>query len=400
MISNRIQSIKPSPTFEIAARVQELRLQGTDVIALNAGEPDFDTPLHIKAAGIEAIHDGFTRYTAIDGIMRLKEAIQNKFKTQNDLEYALNEIIACSGAKQALSNALFALLNPGDEVIIPTPYWPSYYDGVKLAEATPVVLNTSADHYFIIDPEELQKVISSKTKILILNSPNNPSGCFYQESQLKAIADVLLEYPNITIISDEIYEHILWDHEYVNILNVMPELKDRTVIINGVSKAYAMTGWRIGYAAGPKHIIKAMKTIQSQTTSCPSSIAQVAAAEAIESHDESVQEMNDIYYKRMQFVLETIPNIPGLKAIAPQGTFFMLIDASEAISMLKLKDDIELCTYLINTAHVALIPGSAFGCKNHLRLSFACSKSYLQNGLTRIADVLKEGNQIEPSNDN
>jgi aspartate aminotransferase len=400
MISNRIQHIKPSPTFEIAARVQELRQQGTDVIALNAGEPDFDTPLHIKAAGIEAIHDGFTRYTAIDGILRLKEAIQHKFETQNNLEYALDEIIACSGAKQAFSNALFALLNPGDEVIIPVPYWPSYFDGVKLAEGNPVILNTSADHNFVIDPDLLKSTITEKTKIIILNSPNNPSGMFYQESQLRSIADVLIEHPEIIIISDEIYEHILWNHEFINILNVAPELKDRTIIINGVSKAYAMTGWRIGYAAGPKKIIKAMKTIQSQTTSCPSSIAQIAASEAIESHDESVQEMNEIYFKRMQFVLDTIKNIPGFKAIAPQGTFFMLIDASEAITKLALKDDIELCTYLINTAHVALIPGSAFGCPNHLRLSFACSKTHLQNGLNRIESILKEGLQIEPSNDN
>ena len=237
-----------------------------------------------------------------------------------------------------------------------------------------MVLETSADHYFVIDPEELRSLITPKTKAIILNSPNNPSGTFYQSAQLRAIANVLLDHPNIVIISDEIYEHILWNHTFTSILNIAPELKDRTIIINGVSKTYAMTGWRIGYAAGPKHLVKAMKTIQSQTTSCPSSIAQIAAAEALEAHDDSVDEMTQIYSKRMNYILETISTIPGLTAIAPQGTFYMLIDATNAIKDLDLKDDIEFCTFLINTSHVALVPGSAFGCPNHLRISFACSK--------------------------
>lgn len=390
-LSKRVQSIGSSPTLAVAAKAKELKSKGQHIVNLSAGEPDFDTPLSIKAAGIAAIHEGKTKYTAVAGTNTLKKAIIKKFHKQNNLDYSLTEVMAATGAKQAIINAMLAILNQNDEVIIPAPYWTSYPDMCKLVEANPVIIQAKASNNFKMTAAELEKAITKKTRMLILNSPSNPSGMIYNSVELAEIAKVLLKHPEIIIISDDIYEHIIWpENQFVNIINVCPQLKERTIIINGVSKTYAMTGWRLGYAAGAEPIISAMTKIQSQTTSSPSSISQAAAAEALETSHEAIKEMIDMYHCRYKFAYEAVQLIPGISVKPSNGSFYMLLDTSELIKDLGLNDDTDLAEFLLDKAKVSVVPGSAFGAKNHVRISFANCKKELQLGFESIKKVISE----------
>ncbi len=388
-LSNRVQNIKPSPTLAVTNKANELRASGKDIIGLGAGEPDFDTPHHIKDAAIEAINQGKTKYTAVDGTPELKKAIIAKFKKDNGLDYEPNQILVSSGGKQSFFNLALALLNAGDEVIIPAPYWVSYPDMVKVAEGKPVVLEAGASQNFKVTATQLKEAITSKTKLFVINSPSNPTGMAYTKAELKSIAEVLLENPHVLIATDDMYEHILWtDEGFNNILNVCPELYDRTFVLNGVSKAYSMTGWRIGYAAGPAKVIGAMKKIQSQSTSNPASISQAAATAALAGDQECVAQMVVQFKKRHDYLVEALNEIDGVNCLSGDGTFYVFPDFSEAIAQSTVSNDLEMAALLLTEAEVALVPGSAFGAPGCMRLSFATSMETLKSAITRIKKVL------------
>ena len=385
IIAHRLDPIKPSPTLAVAARAKALQAQGEKIISLSLGEPDFQTPEHIKEAAIKAIKDGFTKYTAADGIPSLKQAISDKFKRDNNLDYTLKQIIVSSGAKHAIYNACQALLNPGDEVVIPAPYWVSYSDIVLLAEAKPVIVYAPIEQNYKITPEQLEAAITPKTKLVFMCSPSNPTGVVYSHAELKALAAVLLRHPHVYILSDDIYEAIYWAPEpFANIVMVCPELYDRTVVINGVSKAYSMTGWRIGYSAGPKDIIEAMSTLQSQNTSNPSSISQVAAEAALRGSQQCVVDMCTVFKKRYELLSAELAQIPGFRCAPAQGAFYLFPDVTECMQRLKMHDDVQFSEYLLNVAKVAVVPGSAFGAPGHIRLSYALAE---KDGLQAIRQI-------------
>ncbi|NRP47336.1 MULTISPECIES: pyridoxal phosphate-dependent aminotransferase [unclassified Marinobacterium] len=389
-LSNRVNNIKPSPTLAVTNRAAELRAAGQNIIGLGAGEPDFDTPEHIKAAAIAAINKGMTKYTAVDGTPALKKAIIEKFSKDNGLSYEPNQILVSSGGKQSFFNLSLALINEGDEVVIPAPYWVSYPDMVLVSDGVPVIVPTTQKQRFKMTTEQLKAVLTDKTRLVVINSPSNPTGVAYSLDELKALADVLKEYPEVLIATDDMYEHIRFnDQPFVNILNAAPELYDRTIVLNGVSKAYSMTGWRIGYAAGPAKLIGAMKKVQSQSTSNPCSIAQEAARAALEGDQGCVAEMVVAFKERHEFVVSELNKIEGVECIPADGTFYAfpsfqgVIDARSDIN-----DDIELAEYLLQEAGVALVPGSAFGAPGNMRLSFATSKEILADAIERIAKAL------------
>jgi len=389
-LANRVQRVKPSPTLAVTARVAELRAAGKDIIGLGAGEPDFDTPDHIKKAAIKAINDGFTRYTAVDGMPSLKQAIIAKFKNDNGLDYTPGQILVSCGGKQSFYNLAQALLNPGDEVIIPAPYWVSYPDMVRLAEGEPVIIRAGVETNFKITPEQLDAAITPKTRIFVINSPSNPTGVAYSKAELAALGEVLKHCPQVLIATDDMYEHILWSEEpFSNILNACPELYERTIVLNGVSKVYAMTGWRIGYAGGPADLIKAMKKVQSQSTSNPASISQVAAQEALEGDQSCIQPMIKAFKERHDYVVSALNKIDGVTCLPADGTFYVFPHVQTVIDRLDgVNDDIELAEHLLDEAGVALVPGSAFGAPGYVRISFATSMEILNDALTRLANAL------------
>lgn len=389
-LAERVKQVKPSPTLAITQRASEMRKAGKDIIGLGAGEPDFDTPDHIKQAAIKAINNGQTKYTAVDGTIELKQAVQTKFNNFNKLNYDLDEIIVSTGGKQAIYNLLQAVINPGDEVIIPAPYWVSYPDMVLLANGDPKIIKADLEQDFKINPQQLANAITPKTKMLILNSPSNPTGKAYTKQELAALGEVLAEHPNILIATDDMYEHILWTNDpFSNIAMACPSLKDRTIVLSGVSKAYSMTGWRIGYSAGPKDIIKAMKKIQSQSTSNPCSIAQAAARCALESGLDCVKPMVKEFKIRHDYLVEELNKLPGVKCTPADGTFYAFPCVRELINNSdKFSNDSQFAEFLIQEAMVAVVPGSAFGAEGYIRLSYATSMENLQNAVARLRKVL------------
>lgn len=390
-LSSRIQRVKPSPTLAVTALANQLRTEGRDVIGLAAGEPDFDTPEHIKQAAIEAIHKGYTKYTAVDGTAGLKQAIINKFKRENGFDYQASQVLVSVGGKQVFYNLCQTLLNAGDEVIVPAPYWVSYPDIVKLADASPVFIEAGIEQTFKITTEQLEAAITDRTRLVVINSPSNPSGKAYSRDELKSLADVLLKHPDIIVITDDIYEHIVWTEEgFNNILNVCPELYPQTVVLNGVSKAYSMTGWRIGYAGGPESLIQGMKKIQSQSTSNPTSIAQHAAQEALDGPQDFLQKMCHTFKQRHDFVYASLTTIEGVECLPSDGTFYSFPSFKPVIQRLKtITDDVQLAQMLLEKAEVALVPGSAFGLPGHLRLSYATDMNSLEKAIDRIKQAIK-----------
>jgi aspartate aminotransferase len=388
-LSKRVQKVKPSPTLAVTARALALKAEGKDIIGLGAGEPDFDTPSHIADAGVEAIRKGITRYTAVDGTPELKDAIIAKFKRDNGLSYQRNQILVSSGAKQTCFNVCAALLDPGDECIIPAPYWVSYPDMALLADGVPVFVEAGPDKGYKISPEQLAAAITPRSKLIFINSPSNPTGAAYTKAELQALGAVLLKHPQIVIASDEMYEHIYWAPEpFTSFVEANPELYDRTITINGVSKAYAMTGWRIGYCGGPKEIVAAMSTVQGQSTSNASSISQRASTVALNGDQSKVAEMNKAFKARHDFVVAGLNAIPGISCLPGAGTFYAFAQVEGAMRTLGMKDDNEFAEYLLVHAGVAVVPGSGFGAPNHMRLSFACSKETLEEALRRIRNAL------------
>ena len=388
-VSRRVQRVKPSPTLAVTARAARLKAQGKDVIGLGAGEPDFDTPAHIAEAGIDAIKSGFTRYTNVEGIDELKDAVIAKFQRDNRLTYERSQILVSTGAKQTLFNLCMAVLDPGDEAIIPAPYWVSYPDMVLLADGLPVMPFAGMAQGYKITPRQLAAAITPKTRLVLLNSPCNPTGAAYTRAELRALGEVLIEHPRILIGTDDIYEKIFWEPEpFTSLVTAVPELYHRTVTINGVSKSYAMTGWRIGYCGGPKDLITAMATIQGQSTSNPSSVAQKAAVAALNGDQTSVAQMNAAFKERRNFVVRALNSLPGVSCLPGAGSFYAFADVSRAMSSLGCRDDVEFTELLLNEAGVAVVPGSGFGAPGHMRLSFACSLQTLEKALERIARVL------------
>lgn len=391
-LSNRIGRVKPSPTLAVTAKANELKAQGKDIIGLGAGEPDFDTPDYIKEAAIDAIKSGKTRYTPVEGIPSLREAICEKMARFNHLNYQLNEVIVGTGGKQCLYNMLMATLNEGDEVIIPAPFWVSYPDMSLLADATPVIVQTSIDNRFKITPDQLEAAITPKTRMFMINSPSNPTGMAYTQSELKALGEVLLKHPNVIIATDDMYEHVLWDGQpFFNILMACPQLQDRTIVQSGVSKAYSMTGWRIGYACGPQDVIKAMKKIQSQSTSNTCSIAQHAAEAALRGPMEFVEKMVKAFKERHDFVVDALNNMKGVTCAKGDGTFYAFPKVQDVISNLGLNSDTELAEHLLEHAGVAIVPGSAFGTPGYFRLSFATSMEQLEQAMERLSKAFAGG---------
>ncbi len=389
-LSDRVKAIKPSATLAITARAKALKAEGKAIIGLGAGEPDFDTPEHIKEAAIQAIRDGFTKYTAVDGIPELKQAIIRKFHRDNGLEYAPEQILVSCGGKQSFYNLAQALLNLGDEVIIPAPYWVSYPDMVLLAGGKPVIVEAGIEQGFKITPAQLEAAISPRTRLLVLNSPSNPTGVAYSREELAALGEVMFRHPQILIASDDMYEHIRWTGEpFVNIVNVCPDLHPRTIVLNGVSKAYSMTGWRIGYAGGPAPLIAAMKKIQSQSTSNPASISQVAARAALEGDQSCIKQMVEAFKARHDFIVEALNRIDGLQCLPSQGAFYAFPCVREAIQRLPgIDNDTQFSEYLLEKAGVAVVPGSAFGAPGYIRLSFATGMEQLQEAVARLRKAL------------
>ncbi len=384
-LSDRVNAIQPSPTLAVSQKAAELKAAGHDVIGLGVGEPDFDTPDFIKEAAKAAIDAGHTKYTAVDGIPQLKQAVIAKFKRDNGLTYEANEILISAGGKHSIFNLLSAWLNPGDEVLIPAPYWVSYPDMSLLVGAVPQIIHAGIDQRYKITAEQLAQAITPKTRLLFINSPSNPTGTAYSKAELESLAAVLREHPQVLIATDDMYEHILWsDEPFHNIAMVAPDLRDRIVILSGVSKAYAMTGWRIGYAAGPKPLIAAMKKMQSQSTSNPTSISQWAALAALEGDQSIIQTMVAAFKQRHDYLVEALNQIPGMKCIAGDGTFYTFANIDELMVVKGASTDIELCEMILNEAKVALVPGSAFGAPGHCRFSFACSLATLQEAVRRI----------------
>lgn len=389
-LSKRIQSIKPSPTLALAAKAKELQAQGKDIIDLTVGEPDFPTPQHIKNAAIAAINGNFTKYTAVDGIPKLKQAIVNKLKNENALSYEAKQILVSVGAKHSLYNLIQTIINPNDEVIIPAPYWVSYPDMVLLADGKPVIIPTTIQQNFKITPQQLTQAITPATRAIIINSPSNPSGMAYSKKELQALATILQQHPHIAVISDDIYEHILWNHlPFTNILNACPELSQQTIIINGVSKSYAMTGWRIGYAAGPTHIINAMKNIQSQSTSNPTSIAQIAAETALREDQSFIHNMQNEFKKRHDYFITALNQIDGFSAASADGAFYAFPQITSAMRRLNYQTDTEFSEFLLNKAGIATVPGSAFGTPGYLRFSYATSLEKLQKAIENLSTIFK-----------
>lgn len=394
-LSQRVQSIKESPTLAVTARAARLKAEGKDIIGLGAGEPDFDTPQHIKDAAKKAIDSGFTKYTPVAGIPGLKKAIVNKFKNENGFDYTEKEVIVGVGGKQCIFNLALAVLNPGDEVIVPAPYWVSYADIAMVAGAKPVIIECGIEQDFKLLPAQLEAAITPKTKLFMINSPSNPTGSVYTLAELQALGEVLKRNPHVLVATDDMYEHVnLSGEKFHNILNATPELKDRCIVLNGVSKAYSMTGWRIGYAAGPAHIIKAMEILQSQSTSNPTSISQVAAQAALEGPQECIEPMLKAFRERHEYVVDRFNAMPGLKCIKAGGAFYAFPDARVAITNLhkagKISEatDMALSEYLLEKVGVAVVPGSAFGAEGYFRISFATSMDNLRNALDRIASAL------------
>ncbi len=391
-LAARVGRIKPSPTLAVDARAKELKAQGKDVIGLGAGEPDFDTPPHIKEAAIKAIRDGFTKYTAVDGIPSLKQAVVAKFKRDNGLDFTPDQVLVSVGGKQSFFNLAMALLDAGDEVVIPAPYWVSYPDIVLLADAKPVIVTAGIEQGFKITPEQLDRAITPKTRLVVINSPSNPTGVAYTRSELAALGVVLRRYPHVLVATDDMYEHILWSGEpFVNIVNACPDLKDRAIVLNGVSKAYAMTGWRIGYCAGPKPLIAAMKNIQSQSTSNPTSIAQVAAQAALNGDQSCITPMVTAFRERHDHVVARLNRIPGVRCLPNQGTFYAFAHIRGAMEKLGHKSDVQFTEALLDKAGVALVPGSAFGIDGYIRISYATSRANLDAAMDRIEKFVGSG---------
>jgi len=395
-LSNRVQTIKPSPTLAVTARAAKLKAEGKDIIGLGAGEPDFDTPQHIKDAAIAAINKGQTKYTPVGGTPSLKNAIVAKFKRENNFDFEPKQILVSCGGKQSFFNLALSVINPGDEVIIPAPYWVSYPDIVLIAEGKPVFINTGIEQNFKISAQQLEAAITPKTKMFVINSPSNPSGTVYTTDELKALGAVLRKYPQILIATDDMYEHILLSGQrFVNIVNACPDLLPRTVVLNGVSKAYSMTGWRIGYCGGPASIITAMENIQSQSTSNPSSISQAAAEVALNGDQSCMDPMIAAFKERNIFVTEQLNQMNGVRCLLSDGAFYAFADVRQSIAdlfsrqLIGAQDDIAYSEYLLVNAGVAVVPGSAFGCDGYVRLSFATSMENLKQALSRIKNVLK-----------
>ncbi len=389
-LSARVQRIKPSPTLAVTARAAELRAAGRDVIGLGAGEPDFDTPDHIKAAAQAAIAAGFTKYTPVGGTPELKQAVIDKFKRDNGLDYGAAQVLVSCGGKQSFFNLALALLDEGDEVLIPAPYWVSYPDMVLVADGTPVIIPTTVDSALKITPEQLDAAITPRTRLLVLNSPSNPSGKAYSRAELEALAEVLRRHPQVLIATDDMYEHILWTEEpFVNIVMAAPDLYERCFVLNGVSKAYSMTGWRIGYAAGPESVIKAMTKIQSQSTSNPASISQKAATAALNGDHGCVAEMVTAFKQRHDFVIDALNAMPGVSCLPSDGTFYAFPSFAGVIERLPgVDNDIQFGEFLLEKAEVAMVPGSAFGSEGHMRLSYATGLDTLRTALDRVAAAI------------
>lgn len=389
-LSKRVQQIKPSPTTALIGLVAKMRAEGRDIIGLGAGEPDFPTPDFVKEAAKKAIDANFTKYTAVEGTASLRLAIINKFKRDNGLDYAPNQILVSVGGKQSFFNLAQALLSPGDEVIIPAPYWVSYPDMVLLADGKPVIITGSEAQRFKINAKQLSAAITDKTRLLVINSPSNPSGTAYTRTELEALGDVLRKHPHVLIATDDMYEHILWgDQPFANIVMACPDLYDRTIVLNGVSKVYSMTGWRIGYAGGPAPLIKAMTNIQSQSTSNPCSISQVAAETALNGDQSLVAEMVKAFKRRHDLLLKGLNAIPGIHCIPGDGTFYLFANMQGVIERLNgINNDMELASYFIDKASVAMVPGSSFGLEGYMRLSFAVDDKTLETALERINNAL------------
>ena len=390
LLTKRINSVKPSATITISAKAMELRAQGVDVISLSQGEPDFDTPKHIKDAAIQAINDGKTKYTSVDGTPEIKEAIINKFKRDNNLDYKPENILVSTGAKQTLFNLFQSVLEEGNEAIIISPYWVSYPDMVILAGAKPVIVDTLQKNNFDLDLDLLREALSDNTRLIILNSPSNPTGVTFTREQYQGMGNILKDYPNVLIATDDMYEHIYWGNEkFCSFAEACPDLFDRTITVNGVSKAYAMTGWRIGYCGGPTDVVKAMKKIQGQSTSNASSISQVAATAALNGSHDEVLGMVKEYKNRHQYLCEALNSLDGFKAIPGTGAFYLFPNITEAIEALGMKDDLEFSEFLLETAGVAVVPGTAFGAKGYIRISYATSMDVLEESISRIKKVLR-----------
>jgi aspartate aminotransferase len=390
-VSDLIKNVKPSATIAVSMKAAELRRAGKDVIGLGAGEPDFDTPEHIKAAAIEAIQNGQTKYTAVDGTTELKQAIIGKFKRENGLDFDANQILVSCGAKHSISNVLAAVLNPGDEVIIPAPFWVSYPDMALLAGGKSVIVSTTQEQDFKITPEQLESAITDKSRIIILNTPSNPTGKAYTKSELQALGEVLSKYPQLLIVTDDIYEHIYWgDEELTNLGVLFPELMHRMVFINGVSKAYAMTGWRIGYSAGPVNIITAMRKVQSQATSNPCSISQAASVAALNGSQDCLIPMIEAFKERHDWLVSALNKIPGFSCISGEGAFYAFPNVEKVIAKIDgIETDVEFSTWLLENAEVAVVPGTPFGAPGHLRLSFATSMDKLHQAVARLTKSIQ-----------
>jgi aspartate aminotransferase len=390
MLSNRVQKVKPSATITISAKAMDLRANGVDVISLSAGEPDFDTPEHIKQAAIEAINKGQTKYTQVDGTPELKDAIIDKFNRDNNLQYQRDNIIVSTGAKQTLYNLFQSVLGSDDEVVIISPYWVSYPDMVILADANPVIVETRQEDNFDIDMASFKAALTDKTKLLILNSPSNPTGITYTKEQYESMGKILSDYPNVLIVTDDMYEHIYWGNEpFTSFAEACPNLFDRTITVNGVSKAYAMTGWRIGYCGAPVSIVKGMKKVQGQSTSNPSSVSQAAAIAALNGSHDSVKMMVGEYKKRHDYMCDALNKINGFNASPGTGAFYLFPEVNTVIKSQGFADDIEFSSYLIDQANVAVIPGSAFGAEGCIRISYATSMESLKESISRIKSSLE-----------
>ena len=386
--SQRVEAIKPSPTLAVTARANALKAEGKDIISLGAGEPDFPTPEHIKAAAVVAIHKNMTRYTAVDGTQELKQVIIDKFQRDNNLRYNHKQVIASTGGKQVIFNLALAMLDPGCEVIIPAPYWVSYPDIVKIADAKPVVIATDRAQQFKITPQQLEQAITDNTRLLFLNSPSNPSGVAYTRAELVQLAEVLLRHPQVYIATDDIYEHILWSKEpFCNMVMACPELYARTIVINGVSKAYSMTGWRIGYAGGPEPIITRMKKVQSQSTSNACSISQAAATEALNGDQSFIQHMTTEFKKRHDYVVAALNTMDGINCSSSDGAFYSFPEVRPLMQRLGIDHDVQLAEYILEQAEVAVVPGSAFGLDGYIRLSFATSMQNLEQAMSRLQKI-------------
>ncbi len=389
VVSNRVKRIKPSPTLAVTARAARLRSEGKDIIGLGAGEPDFDTPAHIAEAGIAAIRGGITRYTNVDGTPELKDAIIAKFERDNGLRYARPQILVSAGAKHTIFNLMMALLDPGDEVVIPAPYWVSYPDMALLADAVPVFVSAGPGQGYKFTPAQLEAALTPRTRLFILNSPSNPTGAAYTRRELEALGAVLARHPRVVIGTDDMYEHIWWGPEpFCSLVTACPSLYDRTVTINGVSKSYAMTGWRIGYCGGPAELITAMATVQGQSTSNPSSISQKAAAVALSGDQTCVATMNKAFKERHDFVVAGLNSLRGVSCLPGFGTFYAFANVAKAMDHLGCADDNAFAERLITDALVAVVPGSGFGAPGHMRLSFACSMATLETAIERMRKVL------------